>query len=88
MGKVVMTIKVFPTSTEISLDQLLDKIRMTLPNGVELHSSEKIPIAFGLNVLRVNILVPEEERVASQVESAIAEIDEVSEIEVEMVRRI
>ncbi|MEM1722724.1 MAG: elongation factor 1-beta [Candidatus Jordarchaeales archaeon] len=88
MGKVVITVKVFPTSTDIPLDQLLDKIKASLPSEAKLHSSEKVPIAFGLNALRLNILVPEEEKAASQVESAIASTEGVSEIEVEMVRRI
>ncbi|MEM3568432.1 MAG: elongation factor 1-beta [Candidatus Jordarchaeales archaeon] len=87
MGKVVMTVKVFPTSTEVPLDQLLEKIKASLPDGAELHSSEKVPIAFGLNALRVNVLVPEEEKAATQVEKAITSIEDVSEIEVEMVRR-
>lgn len=88
MGKVVMTVKVFPTSTDIPLDQLLDKIKASLPSEAKLHSSEKVPIAFGLNALRLNILVPEEEKAALQVENAIASTEGVSEIEVEMVRRI
>ncbi|MHA1608243.1 MAG: elongation factor 1-beta [Candidatus Freyarchaeota archaeon] len=88
MAKVVVTVKVFPVSTDVPLDQLLEKIRASLPEGTELHSSEKVPIAFGLNALRVNILVPEEEGGASHVEKAISSVDDVSEIEVEMVRRI
>ncbi len=87
MGKVLMTVKVFPVSTEVSLDQLLEKIKGSLPDGAELHSSEKVPIAFGLSALRVNVLVPEEEKAATQVEKAITSIEDVSEIEVEMVRR-
>ncbi|MBS7288003.1 MAG: elongation factor 1-beta [Candidatus Freyarchaeota archaeon] len=88
MGKVVMTVKVFPTSTDVPLELLLEKIRASLPSEAELHSSEKIPIAFGLNALRVNVLVPEEEKAATQVEKAITSIEEVSEIEVEIVRRV
>ena len=88
MAKVVATVKIFPESTEVDLEELKAKIEEKLPEGSNIHSSEKVPIAFGLNALRVNIIVPEAEGGTDHIEKAISEIDEVSEIEVEMVRRI
>ncbi len=88
MAKVVATVKIFPESTEVNLDELKAKIEKNLPKGTEIHSSQEVPIAFGLKALRLNIIVPEAEGGTDQIEQAISEIEEVSEIEVEMVRRI
>ncbi|MGQ9722032.1 MAG: elongation factor 1-beta [Candidatus Jordarchaeum sp.] len=88
MAKVVATIKIFPESTEVNLDELKTKIEKNLPEGTEIHSSQEVPIAFGLKALRLNIIVPEAEGGTDHIEQAIQEIEEVSEIEVEMVRRI
>ncbi len=88
MAKVVATVKIFPESTEVNLDELKSKIEKKLPEESEIHSSEEVPIAFGLKALRLNIVVPEAEGGTDYIEQAIQEIEEVSEIEVEMVRRV
>ncbi|MEM2145845.1 MAG: elongation factor 1-beta [Candidatus Jordarchaeaceae archaeon] len=88
MAKVVATIKVYPESTEINLGKLKNQIEKTLPKGSSIHSSEEVPIAFGLKALRLNILVPEAEGGTDYIEEAISKIEGVSNIEMEMVRRI
>mgnify|MGYP005839390543 CR=1 FL=1 len=88
MAKVVATVKIYPESTEINLDELKTQIEKKLPKGSNIHSSEQIPIAFGLKALRLNILVPEAEGGTDYIEQAISEIEGVSNIEMEMVRRV
>jgi len=88
LAKVVATIKIFPESTEVNLEKLKEKIEKNLPQGAKIHSSSEVPIAFGLKALRLNIVLPEAEGGTDHVEKAISEIEEVSQIEVEMVRRI
>lgn len=88
LAKVVATIKIYPESTEVDLKKLKTQIEEKLPKGSSIHSSEEVPIAFGLKALRLNILVPEAEGGTDYVEQAILEIEGVSNIEMEMVRRI
>nr|MDO8081530.1 elongation factor 1-beta [Candidatus Freyarchaeota archaeon] len=88
MAKVVATVKIYPESTEVNLEKLKAKIEKKLPKGSSIHSSEEVPIAFGLKALRLNILVPEAEGGTDYIEQAISKVEGVSNIEMEMVRRV
>ncbi|WXG41207.1 MAG: elongation factor 1-beta [Candidatus Freyarchaeum deiterrae] len=88
MAKVVATVKIYPESTEVDLNELKAAIERKLPKGSKIASSEEVPIAFGLKALRLNVLVPEAEGGTDYIEEAISGIEGVSNIEMEMVRRV
>lgn len=89
MAKVLVILKVFPDGPERNLDELLENIKKALPEGVELIQHEKVPVAFGLNLLKLYLSMPEEsEGGTSKLEEAIKGVEGVSEVEVEAVHRV
>jgi elongation factor 1-beta len=82
MTKLVARIKVLPTDTDINLDGIVDKLRSSLPDGMQVRNSTREPIAFGLNALIVDFLLEDKEGQMDKLESAIKDTQGVSEIEV------
>jgi len=88
MAKVLVSIKIFPTGTEIDLNQLKQAIEKGLPKDASVYRFGEEPIAFGLNALIAHILVPEEKSGSlEEVENNLRSIEGVSQIEIYMVRR-
>jgi elongation factor 1-beta len=82
MTKLIARIKVLPTDTDINLEGIVDKLRSSLPDGMQVRNSAKEPIAFGLNALIVDFLLEDKEGQMDKLESAIKDTQGVSEIEV------
>ena len=88
MGKIILTVKVFPKEADTDLNMLKEKITKSLPSTASVHSFSEEPIAFGLKALIATIVLPEESfGDLEAVEEAIRRVDDVSEIETLMVRR-
>ncbi|RLF12416.1 MAG: elongation factor 1-beta [Thermoprotei archaeon] len=88
MAKVMAVVKVMPEDVGINLEQLKDDIQKSLPEGVSLQKSAVEEVAFGIKVLKLVLLLPEEEGGTYQVEEAISKVKGVSQVEVEMVTRV
>jgi len=88
MASVLVIMKVFPSSTEIDLSELRDKIASKLPSGYSIKSHGEEPIAFGLKALKLIIEMPEDvEGGTEALEELIRSIEEVEEVEIEAVHR-
>lgn len=81
MGKVAMTYRMMPESTEYDFDRLAPAIRTKLPEGSELRDSKVVPIAFGLKSCEVMIVATDAEGVADKVEEALSSIDGIQSVE-------
>ncbi len=89
MAKVLVVVSVYPSSTDIDLDKLVEKIKEKLPEGYEIARHDKVPIAFGLNALKLYFIIPEEsEGGTSELEKLLQGIEGIEEIEVEAVHRL
>jgi len=90
MGRVMATIRVFPSSMEEDLNLLAEYINAKLPSEARLYMYRREPIAFGIEALIMDILVPEETmgEVLDRVEEAIRSVEGVSEVEVVLTRRV
>ncbi|MCX8169320.1 MAG: elongation factor 1-beta [Candidatus Methanomethylicia archaeon] len=89
MGKVYVLIKVYPSSIDVDLDFLANEIKKNLPTGIVFGSYIKEPIAFGLCILKIAIIMPEDiTGGTSIIEDTISGIPYVSHVEVEYVSRI
>lgn len=88
MARVIMTLRVMPEDVDVDLDQLLEKIKAVVPEGTDLRATEKQPIAFGLQALRMNFAREESMGGPDDLEQAISEIDGVAQVEVEIVSRM
>lgn len=89
MAKVLVSMKIFPTGTNIDLSQLKEKIGKSLPSDSSVYKFAEEPVAFGLNALVAHILLPEEKSGSlEKIENIIQKIDGVSQIQMVMVRRV
>ncbi len=89
MAKIAVIMKIFPKDIEVNLDELVNKIKASLPEIYELKDYRKEPIAFGLQALIVSIVMPENvEGGTEELEKTISNIPEVGEVSVEYVSRI
>lgn len=89
MAKVLVVVSVYPSSTEIDLDKLVETIKSKLPGDYEIARYDKVPIAFGLNALKIYFIIPEEsEGGTSKLEEILGGIEGVEEVEVEAVHRL
>jgi translation elongation factor aEF-1 beta len=89
MAKVLVSMKIFPTGTDIDLNLLKQRIEKTLPVDSSIYKFAEEPVAFGLNALIAHVLLPEEKSGGlEEVEQSIQKINGVSQIQMVMVRRV
>jgi len=86
-NKVVFTIRVYPDSEKVDFSKIQEAIRERFKDEQILRSWQE-PLAFGINSFIFDITAPEEEGVSERYERIIKEIEGVSEIQVESVRRL
>jgi len=86
MKKIIMSIKIFPSDNDVSLDKILEEIRKNFPTEEILYSSRE-PVAFGVDALLIDITAPEEEGISQAFEERIKAISGVGEVYIEGVRR-
>jgi elongation factor 1-beta len=88
MGKVAAKIKVMPSSPEIDLDALQDRLEESLPEGAKINGFERDNVAFGLVALLPTVIVPDDAGGTEAVEESFAGVDGVESVSVENVGRI
>jgi len=88
VARVVITLKILPEDIDVSLDNLLKRIRKVIPKGTEIRATEIVPIAFGLKALRMNVAKDESLGGTDDVEESIKALKGVAQVEVEMVSRV
>jgi len=89
VSKVVVSVKIFPSDVTIDLAVLKEKVEKNLPEYASVYKFDEEPIAFGLVALIAHIVIPEEKSGGlEEIEERLQKINEVSEIQTLMVRRI
>ncbi|MGQ9514024.1 MAG: elongation factor 1-beta [Thermoproteota archaeon] len=87
MGEVIISFKIYPKGVETNLENLENKIERSLPSQARLSKSRIEPIAFGLNALILDIVVPEKEGMVDSIEDIIKSNEDVENFEVISQRR-
>ena len=89
MSKVIVSIKIFPSDITTDLNQLKKRIEKELPKYASVYKFDEEPIAYGLKALIAHIIIPEEKPGAlDEVEKQLQKIDEISQKETLMVRKV
>ena len=81
MGKVAMTYRLMPESTDFDFGGLDRTIASKLPQGSELKDKRIVPIAFGLRSYEVMIIAEDREGTSENVERALSGIGGIQSVE-------
>ncbi len=83
MGDVLLVYRIHPKEVE-DLPKIREKIGTSIPNVAKLKSMEEEPLAFGYKILKLSVIVPDEEGAQERVEEALRGIEEIDSFEVEL----
>ncbi|TFF69221.1 MAG: elongation factor 1-beta [Promethearchaeota archaeon] len=82
MGKeFIALIDVVPEDIETDFEQLIEKLKNTLPNEAVIERYDIMPVAFGLKKARVRVRYPEEWGGTDKVEECFSKADGIQGIE-------
>lgn len=85
MGDVGIAIKVMPSSPEVNLEEISNKIK----EKINVQDFKIEPLAFGLKALKILVVVPDKEGAnTDKIENMIKEIEGVETVEIENVSLI
>jgi translation elongation factor aEF-1 beta len=82
MGSVLVKLKILPDDVSVPLEDLAERIGRNLPQGSTIIRRSQEPIAFGLSALILYVKVAEEEGILDRLESAIREVEHVSQVDI------
>ena len=88
MGSVIVTYKIFPEDIVKDFTPMKEDIQKRIPKFAEVTGYGEDPVAFGLVALLVQIRFPEgEQGVVDELETKLAEMSGISQVQTVMVRR-
>ena len=89
LGKIHLSIKIFPSSVTVDLNELKEKIKTVLPEYASVRRINEEPIAYGLVALIAHVTIPEEEAgIMDEVEGKLKSLEEVGQVEALVMGRL
>ena len=87
MGTALVIMKIMPTSPNVDLEALQEKVKkITIENKGKNPTTKTEPVAFGLNAIILNFSIDESNEI-DPIENSLKELEEVNSAEVTDFRR-
>jgi elongation factor 1-beta len=87
MARLVVRIRILPADAESNLDNVVESIKKSMPQGMEMKGHMMEPIAFGLKAIVGDFLLDDAEGQMDKLEQSIKIVEGVGEIEVTNISR-
>lgn len=87
MARLVARIKILPADADTNIDSVVQSLKGSIPEGMELKGHAKEPLAFGLNAVVGDFMLDDAEGQMDKLEDAIRGVSGVGEIEVMNISR-
>jgi len=87
MARLVARIRILPAEAESNLDSVVQSIKSSIPQGMEMKGHALEPIAFGLKAIVGDFLLEDAEGQMDKLEDMIKNVEDVGEIEVMNISR-
>ncbi len=87
MARLVARIRLLPADAESNLDAVVQSMKTSMPQGMEMKGHAVEPIAFGLKAILGDFLLEDAEGQMDKLEDSLKNIEGVGEIEVMNISR-